>query len=71
MEGLETAEVNGFKDGLDGGMEDLDGGTDGLETECRPMVLKRRAVRELCVSTKDPKLSRGTAPSACRRATVA
>ena len=70
VEGLPPVEARGFTEGLEGGME-------GLETGWRPTVLKRRVARGLCVSTKEPKLSRGGSlsrgvdASAWSRATVA
>ena len=70
MDGLLPVEARGFTEGLEGGMEDL-------ATGWRPMVLKRRVARGLCVSTKEPKLSRGGSlsrgadASAWSRATVA
>ena len=86
-EGLDTAEDRGFTEGLGAGAteglevdkEGLEVDKEGLEarwTGFKPMVLKRRVVCGLCVSTKEPKLSRGGSLSrgaapACRRATVA
>ena len=77
MEGLPPVEARGFTEGLEGGLEGLEGGMEGLETGWRPTVLKRRVARGLCVSTKEPKLSRGGSlsrgadASAWSRATVA
>ena len=84
MDGLLPVEARGFTEGLEGGMEgleggmeDLEGGMEDLATGWRPMVLKRRVARGLCVSTKEPKLSRGGSlsrgadASAWSRATVA
>ena len=77
MDGLLPVEARGFTEGLEGGMEGLEGGMEGLETGWRPTVLKRRVARGLCVSTKEPKLSRGGSlsrgadASAWSRATVA
>ena len=59
MDGLLPVEARGFTEGLEGGMEGLEGGMEDLATGWRPMVLKRRVARGLCVSTKEPKLSRG------------
>ena len=77
MDGLLPVEARGFTEGLEGGMEGLEGGMEDLATGWRPMVLKRRVARGLCVSTKEPKLSRGGSlsrgadASAWSRATVA
>ena len=77
MDGLLPVEARGFTEGLEGGMEGREGGMEDLATGWRPMVLKRRVARGLCVSTKEPKLSRGGSlsrgadASAWSRATVA